>query len=168
MRIFAFLVICLFAQYTLDAQDPVFKVEVSSDSILVGNYFELVFTIENAEGKFDAPNLSEFDIIGGPNTSSSFSMINGRVTQSASYSYYLKPRDIGVFTIPPAFYETDETTLETIPIDIIAVPNPDGIIQQPHRPTQRYNEVFPDWSQMNRKPTPQDTSKKSKRKKKIF
>ena len=155
----------------ISAQESKFKIEVSADTLLAGNYFELKFTIEDMDGKFEAPDLSEFDIVGGPNTSSSFSMINGNVSQSSSYSYYLKPRDIGVYTIPPAFVLTESDTLATMPIHIYVAPNPDGIIQQPNRPSQRYEDFFSDFGKLNRKPSREEPAKptiKSRRKKKIF
>lgn len=152
-------------------QDATFKIGVSADTLLVGNYFEVKYTVENTDGKFEAPNLSSFDVIGGPNTSSSFSMINGSVTQSSSYSYYLRPPDIGVFTIPPAFLTTSTDTLATMPIDIIVVPNPEGIIQEPNRPTQRLEQFFPEMENLNKKPSKKKKEPgtiKSKRKKRIF
>jgi hypothetical protein len=117
------------------AQPPKFTVSVSSDTVLIGNYFELKFTIENASVHgFEAPDLHEFDLIGGPNTSSSMSIVNGEVSQSASFTYYLQPKDIGVYTIKPAYLTTGETALETPPIEILVIPNPEGIIQRPHAP----------------------------------
>jgi uncharacterized protein (DUF58 family) len=153
------------------AQDATFKIEVSADTLLVGNYFELKYTVENTDGAFESPDLSSFDVIGGPNTSSSFSMINGSVTQSSSYSYYLRPPDIGVYTIPPAFLTTSKDTMATMPIDIIVVPNPEGIIQEPNRPTQRFEHIFPEMDNLNQKPGKKKEAPetiKSKRKKRIF
>jgi hypothetical protein len=123
------------------AQTPKFSVSVSSDTVLLGNYFELKFTIENASSNgFAAPDLHEFNIIGGPNTASSMSIINGEVSQSSSYSYYLEPPDIGVFTIKPAYLTSEDVALETFPIDIIVIPNPDGIIQRPNSPGMRIDQ----------------------------
>lgn len=61
--------------------------------------------------------------------SSSFSMINGEVTQSASYTYYLEPKDIGNYYIQPASIAVGEALLETDPLEILVVPNPEGIKQ---------------------------------------
>jgi hypothetical protein len=120
------------------AQAPRFTVSVSSDSVLLGNYFEVKFTVENGRAAgFEAPDFRDFNVIGGPNTSTSMSIINGEVSQSASFTYYLEPMDIGVFTIKPAYLNTGENTLETPPIDIIVVPNPESIIQRPHAPGRR-------------------------------
>jgi len=127
----------LFISFTLLAQEgATFKVEVSTDSVLLGNYVEVTFTLENASMEdFQVPTFEGFRIVSGPNQSSSFSMMNGKVSQKASYSYYLEPKDIGNYYIPPATVSTGEQVLETMPVEILVAPNPDGIIQnqQPKR-----------------------------------
>ena len=136
------------------AQTPKFSVSVSSDTILLGNYFELKFTIENAPASgFKAPDLYAFKVIGGPNTSSSMSIINGEVSQSSSFSYYLEPPDIGVYTIKPAYLTSEDIALETYPIDIIVIPNPDGIIQKPHAPERRIDQFIMPKNPAEKKPT---------------
>lgn len=120
---------------TLLAQEGArFTVEVSTDSILFGNYFKVTFSLENAKGSdFSAPDFSEFHVISGPNQASSMSIINGAVTQSVSYSYYLEPKDIGNFYISPASVAVGGKMLETQPLEIMVVPNPEGIKQSPDR-----------------------------------
>jgi hypothetical protein len=117
----------------LSAQEgPRFTVELSSDSILLGNYFKAVFTLENANGQaFDPPHFEGFEIVSGPNVASSFSMTNGRTSQRVSYTYYLRPRNIGNYYIEPASIAVGETVLETLPVPVTVVPNPEGIIQEP-------------------------------------
>jgi hypothetical protein len=109
------------------AQDISFRVEVSTDSILFGNYLEVRFTIENAAGDFNAPAFDGFEVLSGPNTSSSFSMINGNVTQQASYSYLIRPLHEGMIYVNPASFSMDEKVLETEPIGVMVHPNPAGI-----------------------------------------
>lgn len=111
-------------------QAPKFTVEVSTDSVLWGNRLKVTFTLENASGaQFDAPDFPDFDIVGGPNMSSSFSFVNGVSSQSVSYTYYLEPKDIGVFYIQPAAIEAGGQVLETLPVKIMVAPNPDNIRQ---------------------------------------
>ena len=106
-------------------------VEVSNDSILLGNYIEVKFTIENASVKnFEAPDFTGFTIVGGPNQSSSMMISNGAVTQSITYSYYIEPVEVGNYFIQPAFVDTEEGSLESIPLEFFVVDNPDGIIQK--------------------------------------
>jgi len=127
MKHLLFISIFIFANLSLFSQEATFRVEVSTDSILIGNYFEVRFTIENAAGDFEAPEFDGFDVLVGPNTSSSFSMINGKVTQQASYSYMIRPVREGLLYIEPAYFKSGETVLETEPIQIGVHPNPGGI-----------------------------------------
>ena len=123
----------LISYLPLNAGDVVFRVEVSTDTVLLGNYFELKFTVENARGNFVHPDFYGFEIVGGPNHSSSFSMINGRVTQSATYTYYLQPLDEGIYFIDPASIDVNGKIMETPTLEIIVIPNPDSIIENPHQ-----------------------------------
>lgn len=138
--------IILFSAFLLSAQEnPTFKVEVSTDSVLMDNYFEVKFTLENVEGRqFSPPNFDDFQVIAGPNTSSSMSIVNGDITQSMSYSYYLKPKDIGNYYIPPASIEANGQFIESEPIEISIHPNPDGIIQRPPQQQDNFFDPFND------------------------
>ena len=168
--------ISLFIGISLLAQEgATFKVEVSTDSVLLGNYIEVTFTLENANMEdFQAPTFEGFQIISGPNQSSSFSMVNGKVSQQASYSYYLEPKDIGNYYIPPASVSTGEQVLETMPIEIMVVPNPDGIIQQPKSKRNSFGNDFFDRNDLFSRdffgtpPSQQAPRKKAKKKRKTY
>lgn len=123
------------AGISLPAQEEArFTVEVSTDSVLFGNYFKVTFTLANAPGgQFEPPVFKDFNVVSGPNTSNKFSMMNGTVSQEVSYSYYLEPKDIGYFYISPASIESDGKILETQPLGVLVVPNPDGIKQEPDK-----------------------------------
>ncbi len=149
------------AAFAANAQEIVFKVEVSSDSVLMGNTFEVRFTIENAGGDFKAPDFDGFDIVSGPNTSSSFSMVNGNVTQKASYAYRLRPAREGKLYIQPASFKTKNNTLETEPLIVFVHPNPGGVIEHQEF-NEGQNEAFPDFWQS--KPGKADPLKEKRRK----
>lgn len=176
MRSILFIAIYLFIGTSVSAQeDAVFTVKVSSDSVLLGNYITVTFTLENANMEdFQAPNFKDFKIISGPNQSSSFSMINGKVSQKASYSYYLEPTDIGNYYIPPASVSTSEQVLETQPIEILVAPNPDGIIQnQPIKQESFGSDFFGRNDFFSRDffgtpPSQQAPKKKTKKKRKTY
>lgn len=121
----------LLSLYAFAQQAPKFTVEVNTDSVLWGNRLKVTFKLENASGaQFEAPDFPDFHIVGGPNMSSSFSFVNGVSSQSVSYSYYLEPRDIGVFYIQPAAIKAGEQVLETLPVKIMVAPNPNNIRQE--------------------------------------
>jgi hypothetical protein len=140
--------------FSLKAQEVVFKVEVSSENVLLDNTFEVRFTIENAGGDFEAPDFEGFEVISGPNTSSSFSMVNGNVTQKASYTYRLRPVREGKMYIQPATFKTKNETLETEPLIVFVNPNPEGVIEHKGFDVGRDN-AFPDmWQSKPRKADP--------------
>jgi len=161
MKKFLLYTVLLFSASYLQAQsNPGFSVNVSSDSVLFGNYIEVTFNLENAKGgKFDAPSFKDFRIISGPNYSSSISVINGDMSQSASYSYQLEPKDIGNFYIEPASIRVEGEILETEPIEILVVPNPDGIIE---RPSNGLQFQF-DWGRSRSLETPDTLKEKEQR-----
>ncbi|MEL6866390.1 MAG: BatD family protein [Bacteroidota bacterium] len=147
------------------AQTVAFEVKVSSDSILMGNYFEVTFSLENTKGRqFTPPSFEGFSIVGGPSQSSMTSVINGKSTQSLSYTYYLEPIDIGNYYIEPASIETEEGILESSPVEIIVLPNPDGIQQTPAPSRSRSFEFFT-WPQPDLRPQPPAQEKEEKKKK---
>lgn len=119
--------VAIFAQ-----KEVVFKSSLSSDTVLLGNAFELRYIIENAETvQFTPPEFEDFQLVGGPNTSNTMRMINGDVTRSMTYSYYLQPLEEGRVLIPSASIELPNGLLTSDPTVIVVLPNPEGIIETP-------------------------------------
>jgi len=152
-------------------EEPRFTIELSTDSILMGNYFQVTFTLENAKGDdFAPPTFDGFNIVSGPNTSSSMSIVNGQVSQKVSYTYYLEPRDIGNYFIEPASISTDDSILETQPLEVLVVPNPDGIRQSPQRERRSFGfdffDTFPRMQPELRERQEQEKEQPAKKKKK--
>lgn len=175
--------------FAFSQEEAKLTVEVSRDSILLGNYFEVKFTIANAAVEnFEAPSFEGFTIVSGPNQSSSMMINNGAVTQSIAYSYYVEPQDVGYYSIEPAYVETDKGPLTSIPVEVLVVDNPDGIIQQPQRNNRNHffnqddffggdsffggNDFFNDFFNKEKNPLLQDTApakpKKKKKKRKVY
>ena len=116
--------------FAYSQQDGNFRIEISSDSVLFGHHIMAKFTIEDVQGEFELPNLPNFEIIGGPNQSTSMQIMNGITSQTISYTYYLQPTEEGPLTIYPAYFTTsDGSVLETKPVHIHVWPNPENIPQ---------------------------------------
>ena len=148
------------------AQEPVLTAEVSLDSVLLGNRIELTFKLENTqEGEIIPPDFEGFNLVAGPNYSSMMSMVNGTVSQSKSYTYILEPKDIGNYFIPPVSVSVDNEVLETQPLEIIVLPNPDGIIQETPREKEMNSWFFDYQPPIFQEKKPQS---KPKRKRKIY
>jgi len=156
----------LFFTNIVVGQDATFSVSISTDSLLIGNDVEVRFTLENAQGQtFEAPDFENFTVVSGPNQSSSFSMINGAVTQELSYSYYLNPIEVGTFYIAPASIQVEGELMSTEAVEIIVYPNPDGVVQEipeKHKEFDLFQRSFP------ATPNTPPKSKKPKKKRRIY
>ena len=96
---YSILIFVLFSIIQLHAQKSI-TVEVSSDSVEVGDIIELKYSLQNIEEKFSLPDLSDFEVISGPSVATSMSIINGVKSQKASYTLYIQFENEGNFTIP--------------------------------------------------------------------
>lgn len=105
-------------------QQPVVKVEVSSDTISIGELVEVTYTIENGEGKLLMPDISNLPVIRGPNTSSSFMYQNGKMSSNQSYSFTLMAMEAGTLVIPAATYQTGEEKLTINPVEVVVLATP--------------------------------------------
>lgn len=104
-----------------------FKATTDARRVLENSYFEVSFTLSNAQGaKFSPPDFEDFVVVSGPSRAISTTMINGEVTRTQSYSYTLKPRRTGTFTIGSASILVSRTTLRTKPLTVEVVEGREG------------------------------------------
>lgn len=65
--------------------------------------FTITFTLDGAKGsQFTPPDFSPFEVVSGPSTQTSMSIVNGAVSQMMAYEYTLYAPKRGAFTIPAA------------------------------------------------------------------
>ena len=126
LRLSLLIITLLCSSFGFSQNDGTFTMDVSSDTVLLGNTFTLTYSIENLEGEFVPPDLSDFRVVHGPNVSSQFSSINGVVSRRSSYTYYLLPIEEGVGTIGSAKVGYDNEWAELEPVLIIIMDNPFG------------------------------------------
>ena len=108
----------MFSGHYLKGQ-PLVKVEVSSDTIAVGELVEVTYAIENAEGQFNMPDLKGLPIVSGPNSSSSFMYQNGKMSSYQSYSFSLLASEEGILLIPKTTYVVDKEITSIEPVTIV-------------------------------------------------
>jgi hypothetical protein len=99
-----------------------FSASVSSPKVGVNDRFELSFTFsgENLNGLKDliSPDLGNFIVLSGPNSSTSFQFINGVSSATETFTYYLKPKSVGTITIGSASIEYNGKTYKSDPVSI--------------------------------------------------
>ncbi|GIV33752.1 MAG: hypothetical protein KatS3mg031_1287 [Chitinophagales bacterium] len=101
------------------AQDADFTATVNKRKVSLNGTLQVTFTLENADGKnFKPPAFHDFTVLSGPNQSTSMQIINGNVSRSISYSYYLRPVKKGTLTIGAATIVAGGKTLSTNPITV--------------------------------------------------
>lgn len=104
------------------AQEIIFRATVNKNRVALNETFQITFTLENADGKnFTPPPFTDFYKLGGPNQSTSMQFINGNMSRSISFSYFLQPKSEGTFTISPATIEVQGRTLKTNSVTIEVV-----------------------------------------------
>ncbi len=97
----------------------IFEVYCDAKEVLAHEYFEVTFTLKNANGtNFSPPDFKGFIVVAGPNSSTSMQIVNGQVTREMGYSYTLKPEKEGKFTIGSASIKANNKALKTRPVSV--------------------------------------------------
>src|SRR5438270_5587634 len=115
------LTLLLFCANLLFAQGVKFTASVSKNEVGTGEQFQVDFSVNGNLDGFNPPNFNGFQVLSGPNESTSMTSINGNTTISTSYSYILTPLKEGAFTIGPATAEINGHRLSTNAIKIKVV-----------------------------------------------
>ncbi|MCB9184762.1 MAG: protein BatD [Flavobacteriales bacterium] len=100
------------------AQEITFTATVDRTSIAAGDQIRLTVTLSNAQERFAPPDLGGLVILAGPQESSSFNLINGRMSSTVSRTWLLTATQPGKYTIGPARVKVGRGTIETDPITI--------------------------------------------------
>ena len=117
----AFIISCMLMTNLVIGQATI-KVEVSSDTVHVGEMVEVKYTFENGEGKFTSPDITGLPLISGPNVSSSFMIVNGKKSSSQSYTYIFRPNAEGEILIPASTYSENgkREDIESVVITVVS------------------------------------------------
>ena len=123
LRLMWYSAICLCFFTIVSGQEGSLSVKVDKDTVFQDELITVEFLLDNVSGNFTAPDFSGFRILSGPNTSSSFSMINGVVSQKKSYSYMLVPQATGDQQIGEAIVVNEGDKLITDPVSVYVLPS---------------------------------------------
>jgi hypothetical protein len=106
-----------------------FEAKVSKSALGINERLRIDFEMNKDGDNFVPPSFSDFDVVGGPNTSVSNSWINGKRSYKKTYSYFLAPKKRGTFTIKQATIEIEGELYKTFPVTVqvtAAVDNPNA------------------------------------------
>ncbi|WP_430814859.1 BatD family protein [Carboxylicivirga sp. RSCT41] len=129
--------------YSAQAQDVKFTARAQS-AVVVGDKFQLQYTLNKEGSDIRLPALQDFQILMGPSTSysNSTSIVNGKVTRETSYTYtyILKALKEGQFTIPPATVKVDDEKVSSNSVSLKVVKG-DAQAQQQNQQSQAAGSV---------------------------
>ena len=101
------------------------ETEISTDApgtVATGVGFRIVYTVNAANGKFQAPSFDNSFTVSGPqvSTSRSTQWINGNYSSvsTTTYIYYIVADREGTFNVPPAQYVMKNKTVSSSPLTI--------------------------------------------------
>lgn len=129
-KILYIIALLFIATYSLEAQNDVKFRTICKKQVSVGEQFQVSYEL-NGDGKdFRTPNFTNFEVIGGPfsSTSSSVQIINGSVTKTntQTYSFHLRAIKEGVFSMPQASITVDKKRITSEPCEINVVASTNG------------------------------------------
>jgi hypothetical protein len=129
----------IFIQFSLSAQ-IVFEANVSKNVVIVGERFEVKFKVNENAGQFSPPALTHFNILSGPNQSTSMQWINGNMSSSKTFSYMLSANNEGKYVIGVAKIKINNTIYETQPIEITVEKQTNTSSNQPTASTKNLSK----------------------------
>jgi hypothetical protein len=110
---------------TAVAQNGTFVASVDRATVGTGDRFEVSFAVSgsdvNGVKNFKPPNFNPFVVLSGPNQSTNMQFVNGQMSGSVTYTYYLYARQTGKYSIGAASVEYKGTTLQTQQVQIEVV-----------------------------------------------
>lgn len=95
-----------------------FTAKTSKSNVIVGEQFQITFTLNSSGSDFSAPDLTYFNVYAGPNQSSSMSYVNGAMTQSVSLSYIVSAKKEGKYSIGAATVKVKGKTIRSNSLNI--------------------------------------------------
>ena len=107
--------------HSLLAQAPFLAATANKSTVGVGEQFQITFTFNASGRSFQGPDLKDFNVLSGPNQSTNMQFINGNISQSVSFSYFLQAKTIGTFKIGPASIESEGKRIASNVIQLTVV-----------------------------------------------
>lgn len=100
------------------SQELKFSASVSRNQAAVGEQIKLTYSLNAMGNAFSAPDLSAFDLLMGPQQMFGTQNVNGKFSQTLSYTYYIAGKKTGKFTIGPASIRVGNGVMKSNSVEI--------------------------------------------------
>ncbi len=118
LSLLCWLVVCC---TSVQAQTPFLAGTANKSTVGLNEQFQISFSLNTNGRSFQGPDLKDFVVLSGPNQSTNMQFVNGNISQSITFSYYLQPKAIGNFKIGPASIEVEGKRIASNVIQIAVV-----------------------------------------------
>ncbi len=141
-KVFHVLFLIISIGTSLEAQ-YLFKAESNANRILIGRTFEYSVVLEDIDSRtFRPPSFDGFEVVGGPSTSRSTSIINGVSTSEFKFIYTLKPKAVGDYIIPAATAMFDNKKIRSNLVKVIVQKGKTGASNQQELNNDMSKQMF--------------------------
>lgn len=110
--------IVLLTAFTASKAQVTFEAKVSKTTLGLNERLRVDFEMNEDGDNFVPPSFTDFNVVGGPNTSVRNFWANGKRSFSKTYSYFLAPKEKGNFKINSAAIDIGGQTYKTKPVSI--------------------------------------------------
>lgn len=134
------------AAFALNAQDDVsFKV-ICKRQVAVGEQFQVSYELTGDGKNFEAPNFNNFELVGGPfsSSSSSVQIVNGSVTKTNThtFSFYLRAIKEGKYTIPAATITVNKQKIKSNTAEVEVTKDKSAVTSSSNTGKGKAKDVF--------------------------
>jgi hypothetical protein len=136
-QIILLIIFCAFSFHLSMAQSA--TAQVSSKQVQVGVPFEYAIVITANANECTPPNFKGFDVVSGPNQSSSMQWINGQSSYQLTLTWALVAQKEGKFTLGAADVRIGNQHIETKPVNIEVVKGSNNQSGQNTNSNAQYN-----------------------------
>lgn len=144
--LFKFFILIILFGFNSSLQEVEFSASAPS-VVELGEQFRITYSLNSSGSDLRLPDLGNFQLVGGPSTSSSSSvrMINGQMTQtqSVAFTYVLRATEVGTYTLAPATINTDSGRQSSNSVTIEVVSDGEGRTSVPAQ-SGRESSAVPD------------------------
>ncbi|MBD3224477.1 MAG: hypothetical protein GF313_07095 [Caldithrix sp.] len=144
IKIKTILATILFAVSSLWAQELTIESYVDRNPVAVNQRFNFSIEIAGQSAglpEVDFPDLNPFNILAGPNQSTSIKVVNGAMTSSKTYSFILMARKAGEYKIGQATVKHEGKTYSTSPIKLVVTKSGQTNPPPKNNNSQKRNDV---------------------------
>ncbi len=120
IKLFFSFLLCIAASHCF-AQEIKLTATANRNPVGVNEQFTVSYSINTNVSNFQAPSFKDFNVLSGPNQSTSMQFINGAMSQSITFTYYLQARNEGTFRIDPASVSVNNTAIKSNALSITVV-----------------------------------------------